>query len=564
MPKPASQQFLSTLGRTIEEGVLLQRQGRLAEAEKIYTRVLKTLPDQFETLQLLAEIKMQRAKPGEALRLMTAAVAARPDSVDARVQLGHMLRALKLDTDALASYERGLAIDPDNVEALGNRGDILLALQRPAEAIVCFEKVLAVSPEHPAAWANRGVALAELGRYEEALTDFEAALAAAPNPLTFFHYGTTLAALGRHSESAAAFDRAVAVVPGHVGAWSSRGVSLRALNHHSEAIASFDKALAIDPDYADAHFNKALALLAIGDYPRGLVEYEWRWKRSGAERLRQNFGRPLWRGDYPLLDRTILLHAEQGLGDTIQFVRYVAPLARSGVTVILEVHQELKPLLSRLDGCQATIALGEARPAFDVHCPLGTLPMAFKTEFATVPAEIPYLFADADRVDRWRQRLEALGGPRVALVWAGSVAHANDRNRSIPLAKLQPLWAGDGAQFVGLQRDLRDSDAEILATSPVLQLGGELADFDDTAAVLSLCDLVIAVDTSVAHLAAAMGRPTWVLLPFSSDWRWTAAANSNPWYPAVRHFRQPLPGDWNSVVTQVVSELATFGTTAPA
>jgi tetratricopeptide (TPR) repeat protein len=564
MPKPASQQFLSTLGRTIEEGVLLQRQGRLAEAEKIYTRVLKTLPDQFETLQLLAEIKMQRAKPGEALRLMTAAVAARPDSVDARVHLGHVLRALKRDADALASYERGLAIDPDNVEALGNRGDILLALQRPAEAIVCFEKVLAVSPEHPAAWANRGVALAELGRYEEALTDFEAALAAAPNPLTFFNYGKTLAALGRHSESAAAFDRAVAVVPGHVGAWSSRGVSLQALNHHSEAITSFDKALAIDPDYADAHFNKALALLAIGDYPRGLVEYEWRWRRSGAERLRQNFGRPLWRGDYPLLGRTILLHAEQGLGDTIQFVRYVSPLARSGVTVILEVHQELKGLLSRLDGCQATIALGEARPAFDVHCPLGTLPMAFKTELATVPAEIPYLFADADRVDRWRQRLETLGGPRVALAWAGNVAHANDRNRSIPLAKLQSLWAGDGARFVSLQRDLRDSDAEILAAAPVLHLGAELADFDDTAAVLSLCDLVIAVDTSVAHLAAAMGRPTWVLLPFSSDWRWTAAADSNPWYPAVRHFRQPLPGDWNSVVTQVLSELATFATTAPA
>jgi hypothetical protein len=245
-------------------------------------------------------------------------------------------------------------------------------------------------------------------------------------------------------------------------------------------------------------------------------------------------------------------------------VRYVAPLAHSGASVILEVHQELKPLLSRLDGCQATIALGEARPAFDVHCPLGTLPMAFKTEFATVPAEIPYLFADTDRVDRWRQRLEALGGPRVALVWAGNVAHANDRNRSIPLAKLQALWAGDGARFVSLQRDLRGSDAEILAASPVLHLGGELADFDDTAAVLSLCDLVVAVDTSVVHLAAAMGRPTWVLLPFSSDWRWTAAADSNPWYPAVRHFRQPLPGDWNSVVKQVLSELATFGTTAPA
>jgi tetratricopeptide (TPR) repeat protein len=554
MPKPASPHFMSTLGRTIEEGLTLQRQGRVTEAEKIYARILKTLPAQFETLQLLAEIKMQRAKPGEALRLMTAAVAARPESVDAHVHLGHVLRALKRDADALANYERALAIDPDNVEALGNRGDILLAQQRPAEALACFEQVLLILPSHHPARVNRGVAFGMLGHYEQALADFVAASAVAPDPMTFFNQGRTLAALGRHAEAVATFDQALAIAADHVGAWNGRGLSLNVLNRHADAIASFDRALAIDPDSADTHFNKALALLAIGDYLKGFSEYEWRWDRRGFERLRRNFNRPLWRGEYPLQHRTILLHAEQGLGDTIQFIRYAVALADSDVKVILEVHQELKPLMSRLEGFQSVIGLGEARPAYDVHCPLGTLPMVFKTEPETVLAEIPYLSASMDRINRWRPLVEARPGRRIALVWAGNVAHPNDRNRSIPLATLRALWTAE-ASFISLQRDLRAGDAEMLARSPVLHLGGELADFDDTAALLALCDLVISADTSVAHLAAAMGRPVWILLPHFSDWRWTAAAASSPWYPAARLFRQPQPGDWNSVVVRVMGDL---------
>jgi hypothetical protein len=297
----------------------------------------------------------------------------------------------------------------------------------------------------------------------------------------------------------------------------------------------------------------ALALLATGDYRGGFAEYEWRWKRSGAP-PRGNFGRPLWRGEYPLQHRTILLHAEQGLGDTIQFVRYAPPLVRSGAKVILKVHQQLTTLFSRLEGCDSVIPFGDARPAYDVHCPLGSLPLAFKTVPAGVPAEIPYLSADSGRVARWRPRLESHRRPWVGLVWAGNVDHPNDRNRSVPLAKLRPLWEGD-VRVVSLQRDLRAGDAEMLATSPVLHLGGALADFDDTAAVLALCDLVVTVDTSVAHLAAAMGRPVWILLPYFSDWRWTAAAGSSPWYPAARLFRQPRPGDWDSVVARVIDAI---------
>ena len=555
MPKPASPQFLATLGRTLDEGVALQRQGNLAEAEKIYTRILKTLPDQFDTLQLLAELKLQRGKPGEAFRHMAAAVEARPASADARIHLGHVLRALKRDVDALASFDKALGLDPRNVDALGNRGDVLLTLRRPAEALQCFDAILALAPGHADARANRGVALASLGRQDEALVEFDAALAVAPHPIVSFNRGNTLSALGRPAEAVAAYDRTLALIPGHVAAWSSRGVALQALNRHGDALASFDRALVLAPDYADAHFNKSLALLAIGDYPGGQAEYEWRWKRSGTDGIKHNFGKPLWLGETPLAGKTILLHAEQGLGDTIQLVRYAPRLAGAGATVVLEVDPELKPLISRLDGARAVIGRGEARPAFDLHCPLGSLPLACKTALTSVPADIPYLAADATRVARWRGRLAAADAPQVALVWAGNAAHANDRNRSLPLDKLRPFWSRDGIRFVSLQRDVRAGDAEALAGAPLLHLGPELADFDDTAAVLASCKLLITVDTSVAHLAGALGRPVWLLLPFASDWRWTAAGDRSPWYPSARLYRQTRPGDWDGVIARVAADL---------
>jgi len=555
MAKPVSREFLANLRHTIEDGVILQRQGKLAEAEKIYTRILKTLPDQFQTLELMAQLKMQRGKPGEAFRHMSAAVAARPSSADAHNHLGHVLRALKRDADALASYDKALALDPGNVDALGNRGDVLLVLRRPAEALDCFERILAVAPSHLEARANRGAALATLDRHEEALADFDAVLAAGPHPLAAYNRGLALAAAGRPAAAVEAYDRLLAMTPNHVPALSSRGVALQALNRHAEAIASFDRALALAPDFADAHFNRSLALLATGDYAGGQAEYEWRWKRSGAAAARQNFNRPLWLGETPLGSRTILLHAEQGLGDTLMFARYVGLLARDGAKVVLEVHPELKALMSRLPGCAAVVGRGEPRPAHDVHCPLGSLPLALETTPASVPAEVPYLAADPARVARWAARLAAHGSPRVAVVWAGNVAHANDRNRSLPLDKLAPLWAVERARFVSLQRDPRPGDADALASAPVLHLGPELDDYDDTAAVLAQCDLVISVDTSVAHLAGALGRPLWVLLPFSADWRWTAAGERSPWYPSARLFRQPQPGDWDSVVNDVLKDL---------
>ena len=344
---------------------------------------------------------------------------------------------------------------------------------------------------------NRGTALASLGRNEQALADFDAALALMPDhPAALYNRGNALSALGRTQEALAAFDRALAAAPTHVQAWNNRGRALQALNRHADAVASFDKAIALQKDYADANFNRALSLLTLGDLSRGFAQYEWRWKRSGMTDTRRGYGKPLWLGEYPLARKTILLHAEQGLGDTIQFARYAPLLARAGATVRLEVPPELKTLLAGLEGVASCHARGETLPAYDVHCPLGSLPLALKTEPGNIPAGIPYLHADEIRLAKWRSALAALPGKRVALAWAGNVSHANDRNRSIDLKLLEPLFSIEGISFLSIQRELRGNDAEVLARhANVTHLGGELADMADTAAVAALADLTISVDT---------------------------------------------------------------------
>jgi hypothetical protein len=274
---------------------------------------------------------------------------------------------------------------------------------------------------------------------------------------------------------------------------------------------------------------------------------------------RRSYRGALWLGEYPLARKTILLHAEQGLGDTIQFARYAPLLARAGATVLLEVEPALKDLFAGLAGIASVHARGELLPAYDVHCPLGSLPLALKTQSSDTPAEFPYLRADEARIAKWRSTIGTLPGKRVALAWAGNPAHANDRNRSIDLKLLAPLLALEGVSFVSLQHELRAGDDAILTRHPqITVIAAEVADMADSAAVLTLCDLLISVDTAVAHLSGALGCAPWVLLPFSPDWRWTLQGEKSPWYPQARLFRQPALGDWASVVAQLRDALGQF------
>jgi len=541
------------IAQTLQEALSLHQQGRLRDAEKLYARTLKAAPNNFDALHLLGLIKAQSGQMGEAHRLMAAALKINPNAPDALVNFANVLHALKRDGEALTYLDKALALRPGDQEALLYRGNALNALDRPEDAIACYDAVLARNPAHGDALLNRGTARARLGRHADALTDFDAVLTRIPHHVeALYNRGTALLELERPDAALAAFDAAVAAAPKHTGAWTNRGRALQALNRHADAVASFEKAIAVDKNFADAHSNMALSLLTLGQLSRGFAEYEWRWKRTGMSDARRNYrGRP-WLGEFPIGQRTILLAAEQGLGDSIQFVRHAPLLARSGAKVVLEVQPELKALLAGVDGVALCHARGETLPAYDVYCPLGSLPLAFKTEPATIPADIPYLRADETHVAKWRPTIEALPGKRVALAWAGHAKHPNDRNRSIALAQLEPLLALDGISFVSVQRDLRGDDEVILARhKSVTHIGDKLDDMADTAAVLALADLTIAVDTSVIHLAGAMGREAWVMLPFSPDWRWTLTGDHSPWYPRMRLFRQAKPGDWSGVIASL-------------
>jgi tetratricopeptide (TPR) repeat protein len=544
----------ANIGALLREALALQGQGQLREAEKIYNRVLKATPDNFDALNLLGGVKMAQGRVGEAQRLFSAAAKANPRVPHGWSNLGQALFALNRPTEALECLDKALVLAPGDPSILYQHAAVLLGLSRPQDALEEFQQVLARNPQSSEAFVGIGLAQAALGNPEEALAAFDAALSLNPNqPAAQYNRGVALVKLGRYADAVVANNRAIAAVPEHAGAWLNRGKALVQLNRLDEAIASYDKAIARRKDYADAHFNAAMALLTRGDYRRGFEEYEWRWRRTGMP-AQKSRGR-LWLGEYPPARKTILLHAEQGLGDTIQFARYAPSVAAAGATIVLEVQPELKAVMTGLTGVATVIARGDTVPPFDIHCPLGSLPLAMKTAPDTVPAPIPYLAADEAKLVKWSARIGALPGPRIAISWSGNAAHDNDRNRSIAFQSLAPLFAAR-ANFISIQPDVREGDAAALAADGrVMQLGGELADFRDTAAVLALCDLVIAVDTATAHLAGAMGRPLWVLLPFAPDWRWTLTGETTPWYPAARLFRQTSPGDWGSVIACVGADL---------
>jgi tetratricopeptide (TPR) repeat protein len=363
--------------------------------------------------------------------------------------------------------------------------------------------------------------------------------------------------LGRHDEALASYDRAIAWMPDRADFHFNRGFILGRLGRHVEALASFDRAIALKPDYVDAHHNRSLKLLLLGHYNDGFKAYEWR-QRTPHKPLQ--FTQPQWHGE-SIADKTILLHAEQGFGDTLQMLRYL-PLVKSRaarvILVLHGLHSAIDPLLEALADGITVLEPGASIPPFDVHCSLMSLPLAFRTEIDTVPAPIPYLTAPADRLAVWRHRLPASAAPRIGLAWAGSPTNANDRHRSIALERLAPLFDVAGVSWVSLQQKYRPGDLSALSRFPIERIDDALADFGDTAAAIGQCDLVISVDTSIAHLAGGLGKPVWVLLPHVPDWRWLLDRADSPWYPTARLFRQGRIGDWDGVIADVGKELTAY------
>jgi tetratricopeptide (TPR) repeat protein len=463
-------------------------------------------------------------------------------------------------SEAETLYRTILKAIPNNFESLHNLGLIRMRQGKPEDAIRFFRKALNQKPNSPEASGNLGNAYLALNRLEDAVARYEKVIALRPDiPVTFNNLGAALQGLGRLEDSIAAYRRAIELRPDYVEAFSGLANTFLLDGHLREAIGYCEKALAIKPDDADAQWNQSLARLALGDFALGWRQYESRWNRATSGLRRREA--PQWNGDSLLSGKTILLHAEQGVGDTLQFVRYASLVGQRGAEILLEVQESLSPLLKSLPFVSRVTVPTEQPGRFDYHCPLMSLPLAFGTTIETIPSLVPYVAAPAERSDRWRRELRYEGQTVVGLVWAGNPIHRNDRARSLPLKCLSPILKLPGVRFVALQKPLRDGDAELLSTiNNVVSLGHRLADFSDTAAVISALDLVITVDTAVAHLAGAMGRPVWLLLAHSADWRWLQDRLDSPWYPTARLFRQRSRNDWSAVVDEVVQALGALAT----
>jgi tetratricopeptide (TPR) repeat protein len=579
-----------SLPQAMQRALAAFQRGEQREAEHLCRLVLDVKPEYFDALYLLGIIAGQAGKTQEATELLSRALSVNPNSADVYYNRGVALGELKRLAEALQSYERAIALKPDYADAHYNRGVVLGELGRSAEALESYERAIALKPDYPEAYNNRGVALSSLQRHAEALASYERAIELKPGYASAHNnLGNVLGDLERRPEALACFERAIALRPDYTEAYNNRGIVLSDLERHAEALASFERAIALKPDYAEAHYNcantlrdlhrhaeavasyeRALALkpdyasahwnladcrLLLGDFARGWEEYEWRWKLEQRKKGRRDFQQPLWLGAPSVEGRTMLLHSERGLGDTLLFCRYAKEVAALGAKVVLEVQPPLVQLLADLEGVNEIVSNGAPLPTFDYHCPLMSLPLAFRTDLSSIPASIPYIRSDPARVAAWRAKLGKKSKSRVGLVWSGSAALKNDK-RSMALSEMLPL-VRDWAEWVSLQKEVPEADIALLASRADLRhVGGELRDFADTAALVELMDVVVTVDTSVANLAGAMGKAAWILLPFNPhDWRWMLDRADSPWYPTARLIRQSATGDWAGVIRRVNDEL---------
>ena len=415
-------------------------------------------------------------------------------------------------------------------------------------------------PADPRALYLLATAQLRQNRVEPAHADAARLIALAPD-MAEAHVllGVTLQRLNRPEEAVVAHRRALALRPNIISSSHQLAVALYVLDRNEEALQVMHSAVRLQPDMVILRYLRSLVLLGLGALPEAWTEYESRLHYAALcpDAARHDVI-PRWRGEDPIAGRTVLLHREQGFGDTIQFVRYAPMVAALGARVVLEVQPALQTLLAGMRGVDAVLAVGDTLPAADLQCPLLSLPLAFRTTSASVPADLPYLHAPADRLDRWRTLLGPANGPRIGLAWSGRPGYFNDANRSLKLAQLAPILAAAGGTYHVLQTEFRADDLAELPRWPRLHRhDAEIKDFADTAALISLMDLVITTDSSTAHLAGALGHPTWLLAALALDWRWMARPDGRPlWYPHVRVFRQPSFGDWDTVMSRVVAEMS--------
>ena len=495
---------------------------------------------------------------GAAVDLLTASAPAMTDgnAAQAKFDRGLALHQAGKLAPAESLYREVLACQPQHFDTWHMLGVIALTQHDAAGACDLIGRAVALHQGSSDAFYNFGLALAAAARMEDALASYDQAIALRPdNHRAYNNRANVLGELSRYDDAVISCERAIALKQDYAEAWCNRGNALRQLRRLHDALASYDRALAIRPAFVEAALNKAQTLLLAADFAGGWPLFEWRWADARVGGQERKLPGSRWRGEHAVAGMTILLYAEQGQGDVIQFCRYASLVAGLGARVVLEVGAPLVAVMRDLVGVAAVVTSGNPLPHFDYHCPLLSLPLAFATTLETIPASVGYLRATADKLASWRVRLGAPARLRVGLVWSGNPAHGNDRKRSLPVAQLL-AHLPTGFEYISLQREVRTGDREALtARADIRHFGTELADFSDTAAVCALVDVIVSVDTSVAHLAGALGRSTWLLLPFIPDWRWLFDRNDSPWYPSMKIYRQPVRDDWAGVLVRVAAAL---------
>jgi tetratricopeptide (TPR) repeat protein len=495
----------------------------------------------------------------EAVTALLRAIELDPRCVDAHNNLGNALRELGRRDEAIASFERATAIRPKFPEAHNNMGIAWAAKGDDRRAVACYQEALRIWPEYPAAHNNLGIALGRQKRFGEAMDSYRRALELKPDYAEAHNnLGIALSQEGEYEEAIERFQRALELKPEYAEAYSNLGITLTELGRLDEALASYNAALRLKKDYPDARMNRALAFLVRGDFERGWEEYESRWRCKDFNP--RNFKKPRWNGE-PLAGRRILLHAEQGFGDTFQFVRYARLVKEErGGRVIVWCPRPLVRLIGQCPYVEQVAIEGEKLPEFDCHLPLLSLPKIFATTLATIPSQAPYLFAKPDLVERWLDEFSYISAFKIGINWQGNPRYRGDRHRSIPLAKFAPLARIPGVRLISLQKGLgTEQIGKVSEQFSITELGAHRDEgagpFMDTAAILMNLDLVISSDTSLVHLAGGLGAPIWVALPWAADWRWLLKREDCPWYPTMRLFRQRELDNWEELFERMSSEV---------
>jgi tetratricopeptide (TPR) repeat protein len=538
-------------------GNLLTEQDRLDEAVQRYDAALKLNPKLVPALLGRANVRQALQRYSEALADCEQALQLLPGNPAALNNKAASLLGLERHAESLEAADRSLAARPGSAGTHSNRASALLGLKRYQEALAACEQALALEPRHPQALCNKGTALSGLGRQAEALAAFDAALAVMPRlSEALVNRVTPLRHMERYEDALASTDRALALGAPSGEMLRSRGIVLHDLGRHDEARDSFDRAMTLNANDFEARFNKAQVLLQAGDFAAGLPLYEAR-KRLNPPIGAQQFAQPLWQGEGDIAGKTIFIHPEQGLGDAIMFSRLVAPLAQRGVRVILSVPDRLKALFQSFTPEVEIMGYG-APQDFDLHLPLASLMLALDVTVDTIPAPAAYLTAEPERVARWRARIGSHGF-KVGIGWQGAKV-SNDIGRSFPVSLFRDIAAQPGVRLIALQKG--EGSEQLAALPPGMAVETLGADFDsgpdaflDTAAAMEACDLLITSDTSIAHLAGALGRPVWIALRHSPEWRWFVQRCDSPWYPSATLYRQPAPGDWASVFAAMGEDL---------